>query len=181
MKGIVFVELLAMAESIAGEEAVDRILDSVNLASGGAYSTVGNYPCAELMQLVQAFSQALDTPAKDLSRAFGKWMHGYFVRAYPGFFDGKADAFAMLEAIENEVHVEVRKLYPEAELPTFATERVEPGILTMTYRSPRPLIAFCHGLIEACLEHFGQRADVSVVDRSGEGLSCAVFEIRTAA
>ena len=42
MKGIVFVELLAMAESVSSEEAVDEVLDTLQLESDGAYSTVGN-------------------------------------------------------------------------------------------------------------------------------------------
>lgn len=36
MKGVIFVELLRMAEANAGEELVDQVLDSLTLESGGA-------------------------------------------------------------------------------------------------------------------------------------------------
>ena len=54
MKGVIFVELLAMAEDAFGEDAVDRVIDEAALPSGGAYTAVGNYPCEELMALVRA-------------------------------------------------------------------------------------------------------------------------------
>lgn len=161
MKGTIFVELVKMAEASFGEETVDMVLDKANLDNGGAFTTVGNYPCSELVKIVVAFSEHSGLSPEVLQIKFGHWMMDHFVLAYPQFFKNKTDAFAMLEAIENEIHVEVRKLYPEAELPTFATERTAANHLTMIYESPRPLSAFCHGMIEACLEHFDEEGDIS--------------------
>ena len=160
LKGTIFVELVKMAESAFGEETVDMVLDKANLDNGGAFTTVGNYPCSELVKIVVAFSEHSGLSPEILQKKFGHWMMDHFVEAYPQFFKNKTDAFEMLESIEAEIHVEVRKLYPEAELPTFATERTTPNRLTMTYESPRPLSAFCHGMIEACLEHFDEEGDI---------------------
>jgi hypothetical protein len=181
MKGVVFVELLSMAESVAGEDAVDDIIDSLDLESGGAYTSVGIYPCSELMTIVQAFSDALDAPVSDLQRQFGSWMFRKFVDGYPAFFVGKTDAFMMLESIENEVHVEVRKLYPEVELPSFDTRREDDGSFVMSYRSERPLVDFCHGMILACVEHFKVEMTIECVPKSVEGMFAADFQIRYAA
>ena len=161
MKGIVFTELLEMAEQAVGEEAVDDILDQLALESGASYTSVGNYPCSELMRIVGAISELTGIPGEDLQRKFGAWMHGRFVQGYPQFFEDKTTVLEMLEAIETEVHVEVRKLYADAELPRFETLWIDDSALRMTYRSDRPLVAFCHGLIEACVNHFGQAASVS--------------------
>ena len=38
MKGVVFVELLKMAETLLGEAAVDDVLDNADLPSGGMYT-----------------------------------------------------------------------------------------------------------------------------------------------
>ncbi len=166
MKGVVFVELLNMAESLVGEDAVDQALETCPIASKGAYTRVGTYPCAELTALVASFSAASGAPAAELQRRFGHWMHDHFVRFYPGFFAAQADAFAMLASVEDEVHVEVRKLYPDAELPSFGTQRLDPQTLLLTYRSPRMLVDFCHGLIEACLAHYQETADIARLERS---------------
>lgn len=163
VKGIIFVELVKMAEDAFGEDTVDLVLGKANLDNGGAFTTVGNYPCSELVKIVVAFSDHSGLSPEVLQKKFGHWIMAHFVVTYPQFFTDKQDAFAMLESIEAEIHVEVRKLYPEAELPTFATERITPTQMTMTYESPRPLSAFCHGMIEACLEHFDE---TGTIDRS---------------
>ncbi len=178
MKGVVFVELLAMAEVAAGEDAVDEVISGCPLASRGAYTRVGTYPCSELNLLVGGFSAATGASVEQLQRQFGHWMLASFLKTYPAFFESQADAFSMLESIENEVHTEVRKLYPEAELPTFETERIGGDILRMTYRSPQRLISFCHGLIEACISHFGETAEIACVDRSTVDMGVADFTIR---
>lgn len=180
MKGIVFVELLKMAEDLVGEAAVDGVLDTTPLSSGGAFTAVGDYPCSDLVALVGAFSQATSVPGDDLQRRFGHWMMAAFKTHYPGFFDSKPDVLAMLEAIEGEVHVEVRKIYPDAELPTFATRRLAPGALRMDYSSTRPLVPFCQGLIEGCVDHFGAPATIETRDLSAGGDARAEFTIRYA-
>lgn len=177
MKGIVFVELIRMAEETLGEEVVDEIIENSDLASGGAYSAVGNYPCAELMTLVQGLSAHTGTSEAKLQHMFGQWMHGHFVSSYPGFFVDKPDALAMLAAIDDEVHVEVRKLYPDAELPKFEVTEYDAEGLQMIYSSPRPLADFCHGLVDACITHFGRPAEVARVDRSDAAGNVSEFTI----
>lgn len=181
MKGVVFVELIRMAESVMGEEAVDDILDKVELDSDGAFSAVGNYPCSELMTLVGAFGNYLDAPIDALQVKFGNWMFARFVEGYPAFFKGKTDGFDMLDSIEDEVHVEVRKLYPDVELPTFATERPAEGQLKMIYSSERPLQHFCRGMLESCMEHFGHNYTLDMRESSSEGQHRAEFLVQKVA
>jgi hypothetical protein len=160
MRGTIFVELIKMAEDTFGEDAVDEVLDKADLENDGAFTTVGNYSCSELIKIVMALSAQSKISPEVLQRKFGHWMINHFAENFAAFFEGKADGFAMLESVDGEIHVEVAKLYPDAELPVFDTERLAPDHLTMTYSSPRPLVEFCHGMIEACLERFGQTADI---------------------
>lgn len=183
MKGIVFVELLAMAESTFGEDVVDCVIDSANLPSGGAYTSVGNYSCDELMALVRGFSDHSGIPGAELQRLFGHWMMDSFERNYPRFFDGHMCSLDVLAAIESEIHVEVRKLYPDANLPQFDAVRHDADTLDLIYRSPRPLADFCHGLIEGCVRSYGETAEISRTDPPPEaahdGMTVAAFHIRT--
>ena len=55
-----------------------------------------------------------------------------------------------------KTHGEVRKLYPDAELPTFTCDTSTPGRLTMLYRSSRPFADLAEGLIAGCVAHFGE-------------------------
>ncbi|WP_298680471.1 heme NO-binding domain-containing protein [uncultured Lentibacter sp.] len=178
MKGLVFVELLRMAEAAAGEELVDEVLDSLALESGGAYSTVGSYGCGELFAIVGALSARLDASQSSLQKQFGHWMFAHFLQNFSAFFADKASAFEMLESVDGEVHLEVRKLYPDAELPRFEAQRLSGQQMDMVYRSSRPLQCFCYGLIEACLAHFGQEGEIAIEDHHPEEGAHVTFHIR---
>ena len=180
MKGVLFVELLGIAEDMLGEEVVDHVIEGCNLPSGGAYTTVGDYPCAELVALITGFSQETAVPSEELQRLFGHWMMGSFRRNYPSFFAEKTNAFDMLESIEGEVHVEVRKIYPNAELPRFDTRRPDENSLEMIYTSSRPLAHFCKGLVEACVDDFGAPTTIKMDDRSGPNGSHAIISLNRA-
>lgn len=168
MKGTIFVELVKMAEDAFGEKTVDDVLDKADLDNGGAFTTVGNYPCSELIKIVTAFSEHSGIAPAELQRMFGHWLMKHFAVEYSEFFEGKKSAFGMLESVDGEIHVEVKKLYPDAELPVFATELVAANHLAMTYTSPRPLVDFCEGMIEACLEKFDETAKIARCPVSGD-------------
>ncbi len=157
MKGIVFSEFIEFVEKIFSPEVVDDIIESSDLPSGGAYTTVGTYDHRELLQLVTALSEKSNIPIPELVRSFGKNLFGKLASAYPQCLDGVETSFEFLQLIEDHIHVEVLKLYPDAELPHFEYEASQPGWLTMTYRSQRPLADLAEGLMEGCAEHFGEK------------------------
>ena len=54
MKGLVFTELLEMAETVLSEDEIDEIIDAADLPSGGTYTRGGTYPSEELLTLIGA-------------------------------------------------------------------------------------------------------------------------------
>jgi len=58
--------------------------------------------------------------------------------------------------VESYIHVEVRKLYPDAELPSFNCKRLSPSKLEMIYSSGRHFEDLCEGLIIGSMKHFKQ-------------------------
>ncbi|MEM8895380.1 MAG: heme NO-binding domain-containing protein, partial [Bacteroidota bacterium] len=145
MKGIVFTELLEMVEDTFGDEVLDKVIESSDLPNNGSYSAVGTYDHAELVRIVVSLSSEVNVEIPDLLKTYGRHIFKVFGRNYPQFFDGVDDAFSFLESIENHIHVEVRKLYPEAELPTFDSERINDKELRLTYYSTRKMGDFAHG------------------------------------
>ena len=168
MKGIIFTEFLSLVETAFGEDMVDSVLDKADLPSGGAFTSVGNYPCEELIEMVTVLSNMSGIDGAKLQEEFGAWMMDMFEREYPGFFEGKATSFELLESVDREIHVEVQKLYPDAELPRFETERTAPDAMKMVYKSPRPLEHFCKGLIKASVANFDETASIDRCPNSTE-------------
>lgn len=157
MKGMVFTEFLELVETRMGLEMVDRIIADANLPNNGAYTSVGTYDHAELVRLVVALSEATGSPVPDLVRLFGEHLFQRFSVAFPVFFAGSGTVFDFLGKIDNLIHVEVRKLYPDAELPRFTYETPTPGEMVMLYSSPRGFGDLAEGLIRGCISHFQEQ------------------------
>lgn len=164
MKGIVFTELIDHAEARFGIGVVDRAIAAAELPSHGAYTAVGTYPVDEFVALLDELAAATGEPASRLLTAFGEHLFIRFATLFPRFFTGVDSALTFLESVDGVVHLAVRKLYPDAELPQFDCERVAADRLRMTYRSERPLADLAEGLIRGCARHF--TTDIEIVRQS---------------
>lgn len=160
MKGIVFTVFLEMVEEKFSANMVDDIIDDANPSSGGAYTSVGTYPHSEIVALVQALSQRSKLAIADLLPAFGEYLFGKFVIGYPRYFEDVDNAFDFLSSIETVIHTEVKKLYPDAELPRFDTEEYSADKLVLVYHSPRHFEDIAHGLIQGCIKHFAEQINI---------------------
>jgi hypothetical protein len=167
MKGVVFTEFLEYVEKCYSPELVDDIIEASDLASGGAYTSVGTYPYQELVKLIQALSAKTGSEVPDLIHAFGKHLFGRLITAYPMFLIGVESSFEFLRSVEDKIHFKVRKLYPNAELPTFEYQSNHPDELIIIYRSKRPFKDLAAGMIEGCIEHFGEAITLTW-DRSSQ-------------
>lgn len=160
MKGIVFTEFLEMVEDTFGDEMADDILDDADLDSGGAYTAVGTYDYQEMVALVVELSKRTEIPIPALLKTYGQYLFGRFAILFPAFFKGVESSLDFASTIENHIHVEVRKLYADAELPSFDTEKDDKQ-MSMVYRSARPFADFAEGLLTGCIEHFNHDATLT--------------------
>lgn len=170
MKGVVFTEFLEMVESKFSADIVDQILEDSDLPSGGIYTTVGTYDHDEMISLVTELGKHTGLSTPELLRVFGEHLFGRFAAGYPAFFESTNSALEFLAKVDDYIHVEVRKLYPDAELPGFECHSPRSGCLEMTYQSKRPFATLAEGLIKGCIAHYGEPIDMEIEDLSnGEG------------
>ena len=168
MKGIIFTEFLEMVEDTFSPEMADKIIEaSTNLSTDGAYTAVGTYHHSELIELVSHLSNEVDVDIPLLVETFGTFLFGRFVVLYPSFFTEDQTTFGFLDLIENHVHVEVKKLYPDAELPTFDTTLINENQLQMIYQSKRPFAPVAYGLMQGCIAHYKEDISVEREDLDG--------------
>jgi Haem-NO-binding len=182
MKGIVFTEFLEMVEKNFSSDMADRVIDGADLRSGGAYTTVGTYDHREMIELVACLSRETGTPAPELIRAFGTYLFGRFNVLFPHYFESASSTFDFLRQVEDYIHIEVRKLYPEAELPSFTCESPHPRQLSLVYHSSRPFAALAEGLIRGCIAHYREPIELEVEDLSdGTGTAARFILTKKAA
>jgi hypothetical protein len=160
LKGIVFnlLEHLVVAEH--GDETWEMLLEASELE--GVYTSLGSYPDDDLFKLVGAASAALDVPADDIVRWFGRGAMPLFAERFPELFSAHVDTRSFVLTLNDIIHPEVRKLYPGAIVPEFSfIAAAESDDLGMDYYSPRRLCAFAEGLLLGAGDHFGDTVSVS--------------------
>lgn len=160
MKGVVFTTFLGMVEDAHGLDMVDTLIEKADLPSGGVYTAVGTYDHTEAVSLVVALSEETGAPVPDLLKGFGEHLFGVLISGHPEFLAGVEDPLDFLGRVESYIHVEVRKLYPDAELPSFECQRLGESELEMIYQSGRHFEDLCEGLIVGAVKHFKREADI---------------------
>lgn len=169
MKGIVFTEFLNFVSEVYGEDTVDDIIEMSALQSEGSYTSVGTYPHEELQQLCLALQNRTQTPVNRILHEFGIRLSVTFVQKYAAFFSRCGHYFDFLESIEDHIHKEVRKLYPDAELPNFKICERTPERLVVEYTSPRRLCALAEGLFEGTAIYFDKKILVHTATNQQQG------------
>lgn len=178
MKGIVFTELIDMVETTFGADMMDDVLDDCTLESEGAYTAVGTYDHKELLEIVGVLSKHSDIPIRDLVHKYGHHLFSRFHELMPQFFEKPNNAFEFLESVHDYIHVEVKKLYPDAALPKFETRRMNDNLLIMTYRSQCPFADFAHGLMQGCVDFYKENITIEGVDKNTNDEFCRIFTLK---
>ena len=169
MKGIVFTEFLDLVENKFGLEMVDRIINSSTLDSGGVYTSIGTYKFSEMLQLLTHLSSNTGVSIDKLLVTYGEHFFNVIERSYSGLLATYKDPIDMLSSIEDHIHVEVRKIYPEAELPTFIVREKTETLLVMVYKSSRAMHHFGLGLMNKTFEHFNVTAEIELEKIKADG------------
>lgn len=161
MKGVVFTEFYEFVETQYSPVVLQKIINGAELQSEGVYTATGTYPFCEMGALVGSAMKESGLPAATLLKAFGRHLFTYFSTTNPQHFEGVTNTFDFLHVVENHIHVDVRKLYPDAELPTFEIIEHTEKRFVMIYKSSRGLGDLCEGLIEGCMEFFEETGTIS--------------------
>ena len=162
MKGIVFTEFLDLVEDKFGLEMVDTIIENSNLESNGVYTSVGTYSFSEMLQLLTNLSTNTGISTDDLLLVYAEHFFSVLAKSYPDLIESYTDPIEMLASIEGHIHVEVRKIYPDAELPSFEVLEKTKNSIVMIYKSSRAMHHFGLGLMNKTFEHFNSSATIEL-------------------
>ncbi|MCP4981266.1 MAG: hypothetical protein GY935_12310, partial [Gammaproteobacteria bacterium] len=85
-----------------------------------------------MIELLTKLSENVDIEVADLLRSFGRRLFGRFVSRYPQLFSDAKETFDVLGKVDGYIHVEVRKLYPDAQRPSIQCDNPTPDCLQVT-------------------------------------------------
>ena len=169
MKGIVFTEFLELVENKFGLEMVDTIILNSNLKSNGVYTSVGTYSFSEMLQLLTHLSEKTGISIDDLLLIYAEHFFEVLKNNYPELLNAYTDPMELISSIENHIHVEVKKIYPGAELPSFEIKEKTANSLIMIYRSSRAMHHFGLGLMKKTFEYFNVSSEIKLKKLNPQG------------
>lgn len=172
MKGMVFRAFTSFIEQRFSDELADNVLDLPELSTGGAYTTVGNYPYTDMLSMAVFVSEKTGFPVSELVNAFGEHLFHVLAAGHKDMVDAHTSAPEFLSVIETVIHRDVRKLYDNTELPSFDVEAYDSHkSVTLLYASSRPFADLAEGLITGCLDYFDVKdcASIERLDLNPDG------------
>jgi len=151
MKGVIFNVLEELVIEQCGIATWNEILESQPVE--GVYTSGESYPDEELFALVGCTSTKTNIPIEKLIGIFGERLFEGLATRYPSFIEAESSLKGFLISVHAVIHMEVRKLYENPNLPDFAYEEGEDTLL-MRYSSPRKLCLLAEGLIRGAAHHY---------------------------
>jgi hypothetical protein len=173
MKGLVFTTFFDFCEVHYGADLVDDAIALAELPHHGAYTSVGTYPFQEIVALVTAVTKLTKSSMPAVLESFGEHCFASWVKKFPATFDHK-DIFDVLANIDTFHETEVKKLYPDAELPSFKVVSRTTDRLVLHYRSCKPLADLAIGVIRGAALYLNATLKVSY-RKTGEAIE---FDVR---
>ncbi len=162
MKGVIFSGFLDMLEEEYDYATVNQVIDLSQIPGEGVYTSSGNYPHGELLQMVETLSALKGLNQEEILMRFGHFLFHRFTHDHKAWLEKIEHPFALFEALDSHIHREVRKIHPEAQPPTFQVLRQDERSMELEYFSRRRMEYFALGLIEASMLHYGYPAEVSL-------------------
>lgn len=162
MLGIVFTSLIDMMEEKLGLEMTEQIIDEAKLQTQGSYTAVGYYDPGELFKIVTLLSNHTGADVAVLVQGFGEYLFEKLADTHPHAVAGKTSVIQILSQLDSHIHVEVKKLYPDADLPTFKTIEESAKHIKLLYSSKNHLEPFANGLIVGASRYFDEQVSVEI-------------------
>ena len=164
MKGFIFTNFIDFVEKSFGLEMVDDMISNSDLKSEGIYTAFNSYEFSELQSMLNYVCTKSGLKPEIALEEFGKFVFPYLMGKHSYIIEHYEDPLDLISGIENHIHIEVKKLYEDAELPKFTlVEKTEKQIIII-YQSKRGLTFFAIGLIKQTLNHFKVKGSVSITE-----------------
>lgn len=161
MQGTIFTAFSDMIIDKMGMEQWNELLEKTEPASQGIYTNGEQYEDSELVNMVVALSEKTGIEAEKLIQAFGQYLFTTLWENCPTDVSKIKTLREFLLQIDSVIHVEVKRVHPNAYLPKFEYEDGEGTDLIMYYTSKRKLCHASIGLIYGAAKQFDEEISIA--------------------
>jgi len=160
MQGTIFTAFSEMIIDKMGMEQWNDLLEKTEPESKGMYTSGEQYEDSELVNMVVALSEKTGVEVEKLIQAFGQYLFASLWENCPTDVSKIENLREFLLSIHSVIHVEVKRLHPNAYLPKFEYEDGEGTDLIMYYSSKRKLCHASVGLIYGAAKQFNEEITI---------------------
>ncbi|EKE05245.1 MAG: hypothetical protein ACD_19C00384G0001, partial [uncultured bacterium] len=164
MKGTVVNIWLNTIGTLYGENHRNDIMKSEGWSPSKLITPLEEIDDSKVFSLIGAFAKSKNLTSEQLWRKLGENNVASFYHWFPSYFEKKsAKSFLMLM---DKVHAQLTKMIPGAKPPRLIPEEIDDKNVIITYKSKRGLVDYLMGLIEGCGNHFGEKIQAKILERS---------------
>lgn len=148
MKGVIFNVVQEVVEEAFGADFWDDVVDLAGV--DGSYTSLGSYDDADLIAIVGAIAELARVSRNDVLVLAGRQGFARLAGRHAELLAGLEGWRDVLDRLDGIIHPEVRKIYPDAEVPSFDANHVTGGgsdVVLLEYASARHLCGLADGLI----------------------------------
>lgn len=178
VKGLLFDVAREVVAEVLDEDEWDRAVEAAGVE--GAYTSLGNYPDGEIVMLVDVIASTAGLTRDETLRVVGVRGYPHLVSRHPELVAGVDDLGALLHSLNNVIHPEVLKLYPDSTVPSFDVVDLAPDRWRVTYDSRRGMCRLAEGLIVGGGASLGTTTEVTHVSCVHSGDAACVLEVTSA-
>lgn len=100
-------------------EFVDEVLVEVDLENEGVFIVVGYYLFFEMEKILVVLVNKMGQLVDEFLYGFGEYLFGVLVKVYGEVMIGKIIILDVLESLDNDIYVQVRKFYLDVDFFLF--------------------------------------------------------------
>ncbi len=155
MKGVIFNVVQEVVEDAFGIDFWD---DAVDLAGiDGSYTSLGSYEDGDMIALVGAIAELGRVSRNDVLVLAGRNGFDKLASRHTELLAGLSGWRDVLDQLDGIIHPEVRKIYPDADVPSFDANQVSGAgqdVVLLEYESKRNLCGLAEGLVKGMGDWF---------------------------
>lgn len=166
-----------MVEEHYSLDTWEHLIEQTILASEGIYTSSKTYPDEEIVLLITALAKYSGEVTSELIEKFGHYLFPHLMHSLPAKINHYSNLWDFLAAVDGIIHVEVKKLSPDALTPDIKIISFNKNNMKLSYSSSRKLCFLAIGLIEQAGEYYNSSVVVSHQQCMHDGHTQCILEI----
>lgn len=164
MKGTIVSAWVKTSRALFGEKLVNEALSHYGLDPHRVFTPSEDIEDNKAMGFVDYIADKIGEDPSEVWRRIGIGNIETFSKDYPAFFRYK-NLYSFLKAMY-DIHVVVTNRIPGAQPPMLNVKPLERNKALMSYKSPREMFGYFHGMLEGASRYYEEEIQVETLEKS---------------